>query len=61
MSQLPDYKVGGCVYLVVNNQVAQLPTDPRHPRSSPTTAPTRDHRQRPSFMSTETTEAVQHV
>lgn len=34
MSQLPEYKVGGCVHLVVNNQVA-FTTDPRDSRSSP--------------------------
>jgi 2-oxoglutarate dehydrogenase E1 component len=34
MSQLPSYKVGGCVHLVVNNQVA-FTTDPRASRSSP--------------------------
>ena len=34
MSQLPDYKVGGCLHIVVNNQVA-FTTDPRASRSSP--------------------------
>ena len=34
MSALPSYKVGGCVHLVVNNQVA-FTTDPRASRSSP--------------------------
>jgi 2-oxoglutarate dehydrogenase E1 component len=33
LSQLPDYKVGGCVHLVVNNQVA-FTTDPKDSRSS---------------------------
>ena len=34
MSQLPDYTVGGCIHLVVNNQVA-FTTDPHASRSSP--------------------------
>lgn len=34
LSQLPDYKVGGCIHLVVNNQVA-FTTDPKASRSSP--------------------------
>lgn len=34
MSALPSYQVGGCVHLVVNNQVA-FTTDPRSSRSSP--------------------------
>ena len=34
MSALPSYQVGGCVHLVVNNQVA-FTTDPRCSRSSP--------------------------
>ena len=34
MSGLPDYSVGGCVHIVVNNQVA-FTTDPRDSRSSP--------------------------
>jgi 2-oxoglutarate dehydrogenase E1 component len=34
MSQLPSYKVGGCIHLVVNNQVA-FTTDPKSSRSSP--------------------------
>ena len=33
LSQLPAYKVGGCIHLVVNNQVA-FTTDPRASRSS---------------------------
>ena len=32
MSALPSYQVGGCVHLVVNNQVA-FTTDPRSSRS----------------------------
>lgn len=34
MSGLPDYTVGGCLHLVVNNQVA-FTTDPKESRSSP--------------------------
>jgi len=34
MSQLVDYTVGGCIHLVVNNQVA-FTTDPKDGRSSP--------------------------
>jgi hypothetical protein len=34
MSGLPDYTVGGCIHLVVNNQVA-FTTDPKKSRSSP--------------------------
>jgi 2-oxoglutarate dehydrogenase E1 component len=34
MSGLPDYEVGGCIHLVVNNQVA-FTTDPKKSRSSP--------------------------
>ena len=33
LSQLPAYKVGGCIHLVVNNQVA-FTTDPKASRSS---------------------------
>lgn len=34
MSGLPDYTVGGCIHIVVNNQVA-FTTDPKESRSSP--------------------------
>mmetsp|Transcript_25969 Transcript_25969/g.61743 ORF Transcript_25969/g.61743 Transcript_25969/m.61743 type:complete len:1026 (+) Transcript_25969:173-3250(+) len=33
MSQLPDFQVGGCIHIVINNQVA-FTTDPKKSRSS---------------------------